>query len=432
MSKRKRDEDEDLPVRFEDVSTAAFRIRSGIRHTDVIKSYHLSKALGMNIFLKMESRQQTGSFKERGGLNALLMLSPEQRKKGAIAASAGNHALALALHGSRLNIPITVVMPLSAPLTKVSNCEEYGARIFIHGSSIAEAREKADEIAAEEGQFYINGFDDPAILAGAGTVGVEICEQLDDLDAVIVPVGGAGLIAGIALAVNKLRPEVEVIGVEPDNCPSLTAALEAGGPVAIPVKPTLADGLLVPKIGNNGYKICAKLVREVVIVEERLIALAVLRLLEMEKAVVEGAGAAGLAALLSGKLDRLKGKNVLIVICGGNIDITMLARVVERGLAADGRLIELHARISDYPGGLAAFLRIVADVGASVKEINHERAFLQSNLACVRVRVQLETRDASVAVTLAKALQTPEAEQICSMVTINGKAIGDGDCVVCS
>lgn len=348
----------------------------------------------MNIFCKLEYLQRTGSFKERGARNALMLLPPEQRQRGVIAASAGNHALGLAYHGQLLGMPVTVVMPRFAPLTKVTNCRRFGAEVVLHGADIGEAKARADVLAGERRLTYINGYDDPAIIAGQGTLGVEIVAQVPEVDAVIVPIGGAGLIAGVALAIKRLKPGAKVIGVEPERAASFTAALAAGQPVAVAMKPTLADGLSVPKVGENAFQVARELVDRTVLVNEHSIALAILRLLELEKAVVEGGGAAPLAACLAGLVPEMKGKNVVLPLCGGNIDTPILGRVLERGLASDGRLCRFTATISDRPGGLARFAGIIADTGASIIEIAHDRAFSSEDINTVNVHCIVETRDA--------------------------------------
>ncbi|ETW06106.1 hypothetical protein H310_03699 [Aphanomyces invadans] len=293
-------------VTFEDISTATYRVREGIQHTSCNYSAFLSKRMGYELFLKKDYRQMTGSFKERGARNALMLLTPEQKQRGVIAASAGNHALALAYHGRMLGIPVTCIMPTIAPLAKVKGCQELGARVILHGAHILEAKIKADEFVDTEDLVYINGFDHPNIIAGAGTMGIEILNQVPKADAIIVPVGGGGLIAGIALAVKTLNPSIQVIGVEPENCASFTAALAAGHPVDTNTKPTLADGLAVPKVGANAFEVAAPLIDRMVTVSEKAIALSVLRLCELEKVVVEGGGAASLAALIDDKLPDLR------------------------------------------------------------------------------------------------------------------------------
>jgi threonine dehydratase len=382
-----------MSVQFQDIQQAAQRISGSIVESPCPASIPLSEATGMQVFCKLEYLQRTGSFKERGARNALSLLGPEQKARGVIAASAGNHALGLAYHARLLGIPATVVMPRFAPLTKVVNCRRLGAHVLLEGENILEARYKADDIAAERGLTYINGFDDPAIIAGQGTIGLEIAAQVPDLDAVIVPIGGGGLIAGIALALSKLKSTAIIIGVEPKNCASFSAALENGAPVHITMKPTLADGLSVPQAGKNAFEIARGLINRVVLVGERDIALAILRLMELEKAVVEGAGATPLAACLAGLLPDLAGKKVVLPLCGGNIDMNTLGRVIERGLASDGRLCRFTATISDRPGGLARFAGLIADEGASVIDIAHDRAFTEEDITTVTVHCVVETRD---------------------------------------
>jgi threonine dehydratase len=338
--------------------------------------------------------QRTGSFKERGARNALLRLPEEQQRKGAITASAGNHALGLSYHGKLLKIPITVVMPKVAPLTKITNCQHLGANVILEGGNIEEAKQFALRLGDEKGLIYINGYDHPDIIAGQGTIGLELLEQVPDMDAVIVPIGGAGLIAGIALAIKTRKPSVKIIGVEPSRAASYTAALQNGKPVLISLQPTLADGLAVPKVGENAFEIARSLVDHVLTVGERDIALAVLRLVELEKAVVEGAGATPLAVCLKRLVPELAGKKVVLPLCGGNIDTNILGRVIERGLAADGRLCRFSAVISDRPGGLSHFTALLAEAGASVHDIEHDRAFACEDINSVTVHCVIETRDA--------------------------------------
>jgi threonine dehydratase len=349
----------------------------------------------MKIFCKLDYLQRTGSFKERGARNALLLLNPEQGKRGVIAASAGNHALGLAYHAQLLGIPATVVMPQFAPLTKITNCRRLGARVILHGANIGEARIHADVIAGPEGLTYINGFDDPAIIAGQGTMGLEIARQVPDLDAILVPIGGGGLVAGIALALKTLKPGVKIVGVEPERAASFTAALAAGKPVETPLQSTLADGLSVPKVGENAFGIARTLVDRTLLVSEHDLALAILRLMELEKAIVEGGGAAPLAACLAGLVPDLKGKKVVLPLTGGNVDLNIIGRVIERGMVSDGRLCRFTASISDRPGGLARFAGLIAEQGASIIDIAHDRAFADEDISNVSVHCVVETRDAA-------------------------------------
>lgn len=380
-------------INANDIREAAERIAPGIQRTPSLRSDWLSPLVGFDLILKREHRQGTGSFKERGARNALMKLDDAQRKNGVIAASAGNHALALAYHGKQLGIPVTVVMPVFAPIIKVENCRGFGAHVVLHGEHIGECFEKATEIAEQRGLAYINGYDDPAIIAGAGTIGLELLEQQPDLDAIVVPVGGGGLIAGVALAAKSIKPTIKIIGVEPANAASFAHAVMHGKPVRTPVKPTLADGLAVPQVGPNAFAIAAPLIDQLIQVSEHDLALAILRLVEMEKAVVEGAGAAGVAAALAGKLDAYKGQRVGTILCGGNIDTTMLGRIIQRGLAVDGRICRFSAHISDRPGGLAAFTKVLADLGVSVIDIAHDRVFGGDEIASVSIECKAETRN---------------------------------------
>jgi threonine dehydratase len=384
-----------MSVTFRHVQEAAGRILGHVVASPCPRSIPLSEITGMNIFCKLDYLQRTGSFKERGARNALAMLPAKQKQRGVIAASAGNHALGLAYHAQLLQIPVTVVMPRFAPLTKVSNCRKLGATVVLHGADLSEAKFRADAIAAEQKLTYINGYDHPDIIAGQGTLGLEVAAQVPDLDAMIVPIGGAGLIAGVSLALKTLKPRVKIIGVEPERAASFTAARAAGEPVSVELKPTLADGLSVAQVGGNAFQLARDLVDKTVLVREHDLALAILRLLELEKAVVEGAGAAPLAACLAELVPELKGKNVVLPLCGGNIDTPILGRVLERGLASDGRLYRFTATISDRPGGLARFAGAIAEEGASILEVAHDRAFASDDITTVTVPCVVETRDAA-------------------------------------
>jgi threonine dehydratase len=394
-----------MEVTLQEIEAAAERIRGHVVETPCPASIPLSEATGMRIYCKLEYLQRTGSFKERGARNALLLLSPEQKRAGVIAASAGNHALGIAYHAQLLGIPATVVMPRFAPLTKVVNCRRFGAKVLQEGASIAEAKAKADELTASEGLTYINGYDAPAIIAGQGTLGLEIARQVPDLDAIIIPIGGGGLLAGVGLALKSLKPNVKIFGVEPERAASFQAAMVAHKPVPFEMKPTLADGLSVPQVGDNAFRIGRPLLERLVLINEHQIALAVLRLMELEKAVVEGAGAAPLAACLSDALPELAGKKVVLPLCGGNIDMTTLDRVLARGLASDGRLFRFTATISDRPGGLARFAGLLAEEGASVIDITHDRAFAEADINTVTVHCIVETRDAAHIETLCARLK---------------------------
>jgi threonine dehydratase len=380
-------------VTFQEIEAARKRIADAVYYSPCPSSIPLSDITGMKIFCKLDNLQRTGSFKERGARNALAQLSRDQQKRGVIAASAGNHAQALAYQGRLLGIPATVVMPRFAPLIKVSTCQQLGATVVLHGTDFGEARAHAHKIAAEKGLAYINGYDDPAIIAGQGTMGLEIVEQIPNLEALIIPVGGAGLLAGVSLAVKTLRPAAKIVAVEAENVASFSAALAADEPTTITMLPTLADGLAIPKVGTNAFQIARPLVDLTVKVSEEEVALAILRLIESEKSVVEGAAATSLAACMSGKLKELAGKRVVLLLCGGNIDPNVLSRVIERGLVADGRLGRFTAVISDRPGGLADLAAQIASTGASVKQVVHDRAFASPDVSAVNVLCTVETRD---------------------------------------
>ncbi|KAL3869379.1 hypothetical protein ACJMK2_042064 [Sinanodonta woodiana] len=386
-------------ISFQDVSAAAYKIKDGIQKTPCTKS-QMSQLFNMDIYFKKEFLQFTGSFKERGARYTLMMLTPEKQKIGVIAASAGNHALALSYHGLDLGIPITVVMPVIAPLMKIQACRKYGANVIIKGAHLEESRKHAISLGKEQGLTYINGYDHPHILAGQGTMGLEIVEQVPNLDACIIPVGGGGLLAGTAVAIKNLKPNVKIIGVESVRCASFTEAMKQGKPTYTPVQSSLADGLAVATVGVNSFATAKPLIDKILAVKEESIALSILRLIELEKAVVEGAGATGLAAVLEGLLPELEGKKVVIALCGGNIDTTALGRVIERGLAVDGRLVRFIVTVSDRPGGIADLTRFIADLGVSIKDIFHERAWLKSDVYSVQVKCVVETRDPEHALEL--------------------------------
>jgi threonine dehydratase len=378
-------------IAFADITAARERIRGGIYESPCVESIPLSQLTGAHVYCKLDYLQRTGSFKERGARNALLQLTPDERARGVIAASAGNHAQGIAYHGSLLGIPVTVVMPKFAPLIKVTNCRHLGATVLLHGADLSEARAHAETIAQREGLTFIHPFDNAQVIAGQGTIALEILEQTPDVQAIVAPVGGGGLLAGIALVTEALKPDVRVVGVEPEHAACLSQALAAGHPVPVTLSSTLADGLAVAQTGAQAFEVLRRVVDRVVTVVEAAIALAVLRLIELEKSVVEGAGAAPLAAFLAGKLDMLKGLDVVLVLAGGNIDITILDRVIEIGLVADGRLTRFTVSISDRPGGLARLAQVIASTGASIKEIVHDRAFSGPDLTEVRVVCIAET-----------------------------------------
>ena len=403
---------EAMQLTFDDIVAAHRRIAGGIYLSPCPESVPLSELCGCKIYCKLDYLQRTGSFKERGARNALMMLTAQQQKGGVIAASAGNHALGLAYHGQLLGVRVTVVMPKYAPLIKLGTCRRLGANVILHGGTYGQARAHAEELADGKRLVYVHGFNDPAIIAGQGTIGLEILDQVPDVEAVVVPIGGGGLVAGVAMAIKARKPSVEIIGVEPERAASFSAAIQAGRPIDTPIRPTLADGLAVGKVGVVPMTVAAQLVDRMVTVSEEELSLAILRLAELEKSVVEGAGAAPLAACMDTKLPHLKGRNVVLLLTGGNIDPMILNRVLERGLVLDGRLCRFKARVSDRPGSLAQLTHIIASTGASVKEITHDRAFSGPDVTSVHVLCTVETIDRPHVAQLFDLLRTNGIEVV--------------------
>ncbi len=392
-------------VTADDVTRAADRLADGIRRTPCDRAPTLDALCGEAVvYVKREYLHPTGSFKERGARNALLQLSADAQAAGVIAASAGNHAQALAYHGRDLGIAVSVVMPRWAPLVKVNNCRRLGADVTLSGDSFEDARRLAVDLAASDGMTYVHGFNDDAVIAGAGTVAIEVLDDVPDVEVVIIPVGGGGLIAGMATYIKDKRPDCRVVGVETEAAPTLSQALAAGQPVDVETATSIADGLAIGRLGDNCFAPCREYVDEVVTVSEAEAARAVLRLLEGEKAVVEGAGAASLAAATGPLKKDLAGKKVALILCGGNIDVQTLGRVIERGLAADGRLCRIACRTSDRPGSLAKLLDLVGKLGAGVKEVHHDRSFGSGDIGRVDIELVLETDDKAHAARVREAV----------------------------
>jgi threonine dehydratase len=395
-----------------DIVAARARMGQAVRVSPCAYSQRLSEATGLSLYFKLESLQMTDSFKERRACNKLLLLGDEARQRGVIAASAGNHAQGVAYHARRLGVAATIVMPRSTALVKASSTRGYGARVVLHGAGYDDAEAEALRIAAEEGQIFVHAFDDEAVMAGQGTVGLELIEQVPDLHAVIVAVGGGGLSTAIALAVKEHDPSIQVFGVESSAMSSMAAALAAGRPTRVPTRTTLADGVAVGQVGAAPFAI-AHLLDNVVSVDDEEVAEAILVLLEKEKIVAEGAGAAPLAALLGGKISPA-GKNVALVVGGGNIDVNLLSRIIERGLAKSGRLMRLAVRLRDVPGALARLLDILAAHEANILEILHERGTTRLEFGETSVELVAETRDFD------------HIEAICSAVRDAGHEIAEG------
>jgi threonine dehydratase len=376
-----------------DVLQARERIRDAIYLSPCAKSDHFERAAGCRaVYCKLENLQRTGSFKERGALNKMATLSTEERKRGVITASAGNHAQGVAYHSQRLGIDAVIVMPEQTPLVKVMSTKGYGARVVLHGANFDDACQMALKLQADDQRVFIHPFDDPLVMAGQGTIGLELLEQSPELDMAIVPVGGGGLIAGIAVAMKEQNPKIRVIGVEAQVLAKMKQSLTAGHPLKLEPASTLADGVAVRRPGDKTFEVVKRYVDDLVSVDEEEIANAILLLLEREKTVVEGAGALTMAALINGKIPTAKGLSVALVLSGGNVDVNVLSRVIERGLAKDGRLARLHVRLPDRPGALAKFVTVIGERGANIVEIHHHRTFSGTALGDVRVEVTLETR----------------------------------------
>ena len=373
------------------IQAALARIRADIRVSPCPHSETFSGLTGSSIFLKLDNQQRTGAFKERGALNKLLTLTAEERVRGVIAASAGNHAQGVAYHAGRHGVKARIFMPLPTPLTKVSSTRAYGAEVVLHGANYDEAYGKALEDAREHGLTLIHAFDDEAVIAGQGTLGLEILGQHPAIEAIVAPIGGGGLIGGIACAVKETNPSIEIFGVQPARIPSMKAAVLEGKPVTLDAAKTIADGIAVRRAGERTLPLVQKYVDDIVTVEEEEIANAILLLLEREKTLAEGAGAAALAAVLNRKL-RLAGKRVAVLVCGGNIDVTLLARIIERGLVKDGRLVRLRVHLPDYPGALYRLTGILAEHRANIVETAYDRAYHGVNLGDTAIDITMETR----------------------------------------
>jgi threonine dehydratase len=379
-------------VTLQDIQDARERIRGHVMLTPCTPSQTFGEMFGGQAWFKFENLQRTGSFKERGALNRMLLLPDDDRRRGVIAASAGNHAQGVAYHASRLGIPATIVMPELTPLVKVLATERYGATVVMHGSVYDEAMAEALRIQSREGQTLIPPFDDPAIIAGQGTIGLELMEQCPEMEVVVVGVGGGGIISGIATAVKETRPEVRVIGVESEVLPAALRAREAGEVVTIPPAETIAEGIAVRRIGDHTFRHIERYVDELVTVSEEEIAAGVLLLLEREKTVAEAACATTVAAVLNGHIGDLKGRNVVMLLSGGNIDVSLMSRIIERGLVQDGRRAYMRVRVKDRPGALAALTGMLADLGANILKLDHNRSTLGLWVTEAEIDLGLETR----------------------------------------
>lgn len=391
-SLRKVDAAAGLPVSIADVRAAHERIRGSIVRTPTLRSHTLSQLAGAEIWLKFENLQFTAAYKERGALNCLLSLSPDQRAKGVIAASAGNHAQGLAYHGARLGVPVTIVMPVPTPIIKVTQTEGHGATVVLHGEKFEEAYAHARRLEAEQGLTFVHPFDDPSIIAGQGTVALEMLEDAPEIDTLVVPIGGGGLISGMGTVARGTRPGIGLIGVQAELYPSMydlvkDAALPCDGD-------TLAEGIAVKEPGALTRRFVEALVDDVLLVSERSLEQAVSLLVQIEKTVVEGAGAAGLAAVLDHK-EMFAGRKVGLILTGGNMDTRLLANVLLRDLARSGRLARLRIQLQDRPGTLFQVSRIFDEQSVNILELAHQRIFTNLPAKGLSLDVECETRDAA-------------------------------------
>ena len=391
-----------MVVSLADVQAAARQLQGQVVLTPCLPSQRLSELLGCQITLKFESFQYCSSFKERGAYVKLASLSEEERRRGVIAMSAGNHAQGVACHASRLGIPATIVMPRLTPFVKVEQTARFGAKVVLEGGSVEDASVFARKIAAERDLTFVHPYDDPLIIAGQGTLGLEMLAAAPDLDVLVVPIGGGGLIAGVATAAKGINPEIEIVGVQAAACPS-TYRKRSGLPTA-PSRPTIAEGIAVKAPGELTFPIIQALVSDILLVEEEALEQAILTLLEVEKTVVEGAGAAGLAAVASYR-ERFAGRRVGLVLCGGNIDLRLLSIVVQRGLARSRRLIWLRVGMADAPGNLARAAALIGEAGGNIVEVDHQRLFSPLSVKSSEVNFIVETRNAAHATELVTALR---------------------------
>ena len=379
-------------ITIKDIKDAQEKISHYLKPSPLFKTEIFDDQLPpeTNLYLKMESLNKTGSFKERGACYKLLSLTEEQKKKGVIAASAGNHAQGVAYFAGKLGIEATIVMPETTPLIKISSTKKHGAKVVLKGVAFDEAFAEATRLQKEKDLVFIHAFNDRKIMAGQGTVGLEILEQNPYIDTVVVPIGGGGLIAGVSCAIKSVNPNIKIIGVEPENIPSMKTGIEKNEPQLVSPNSTLADGLNVRIVGDETLKVCQKYVDEFVTVTEDEIANAILILLEKGKFVTEGAGATGVAGVLSGKIKNM-GKNVAVIISGGNIDVTMISKIIENGLISTGRLVRFVVEVPDSPGNIGKITTIIGNLGANILDLTHNRIF-KKNLKYSDVIITLETK----------------------------------------
>jgi threonine dehydratase len=394
-----------LSIGLADVLAARERLRGNVYESPCPHSHTLSAMTGLQVYLKLENLQMTGSFKERGALNRIATLTDEQAARGVIAASAGNHAQGVAYHATKRGIRAVIVMPLTTPLVKVTATRGFGAEVVLHGANYDEAYAEARRLCELEGYTFIHPFDDAAVMAGQGTIGLELLEQVPGLEAVVVPIGGGGLIGGIACAIKESNPAIRMIGVQTARLPSMAEAVEAGAPMTIEPANTIADGIAVRRAGALTLPMVESYVDEIVTVEEDEIASAILTLLEREKTLAEGAGATALAAVLQRRTS-LTTERTAVLVCGGNIDVTLLSRIIERGLVQDGRLILLRIHLLDKPGALADLTKLIAAHRVNIVNTLYNRSYYGVNLGDTAIDITMETRGREHVEELLVALTT--------------------------
>src|ERR1700731_1257529 len=389
-------------VTIDDIRAAAKRIASAAEHTPMLPAPRLSDLTGARVYVKYENLPVTNSFKERGALTKLASLSADERKHGGIAMSAGNHAQAVAYHAARLSVPATLVMHEQTPFVKIAATQAHGAAVVLEGETIAEAHARADFLARERGLVWVHPYDDPHVIAGQGTVALEMLEQAPELDVLIVPIGGGGLISGMAVAVKAVKPDIEILGVECAAFPSMWNAVHGGNwPVG---GPTLAEGIAVKNVGALTLPIVRALVSDIILVDEAHLERAVNAYMTLQKTMAEGAGAAGLAAMLAAP-ERFRGRKVGLILCGGNIDPRILASIMVRELEREDRIVSFRLTIADRPGVLGPIASLLGDLGANILEVEHRRLFLDVPAKGAKLDITVETRDQVHAEEIQRALE---------------------------
>ena len=393
-----------IPLSLADIRAAATAISGAVLRSPMRHSRTLSEIAGAEVYLKFENRQFTASFKERGALNRLLALTPDEGRRGVVAMSAGNHAQGVAYHAGRLGIPATIVMPVTTPFTKIRHTRNFGALVLVEGRDLNEAAAVARRLEAGNGLVFVHPFDDPRVIAGQGTVGLEMVEEFPDLDALIVPVGGGGLIAGCAVAAHALGPAIEIYGVQSELYPAMRAALHGEAPPKAGMIQTVAEGIAVKQPGAVTTPIVRALVKDILIVREAEIEHALALILEIEKTLVEGAASAALAALLAAP-ERFRNRKVGLVMSGGNIDMRLLSNLILRELAREGRILSLTVELEDRPGQLALVAQMVGQAGGNILEVNHNRMMTGTPLKSASLSLVIEARDADHAAEIRRKLE---------------------------